>query len=78
MGIGVLSQGFAQQTAAVRAGVAKASGRRGGQTTQRRRKKKAAGAVAKTKRRKTGKKSRLVKGSAAAKAYMAKIRRKRK
>lgn len=79
MGIGVLPPSVAQQTMAVRAGIAKAAGRRGGKTTQRRRKKAAAARpAAKKKRAKRAGKARLVKGSAAAKAYMAKIRRKRK
>ncbi len=79
MGIGVLAPGMAQQTVAVRAGISKAAGRRGGKTTQRRRKKKAAAAGGAPKRKRSGGKvKRLVKGSAAAKAWMAKIRKKRK
>jgi hypothetical protein len=74
--------GNAQQTGATQLLFAKASGSRGGLTTQRRRRKAKA---AKPRTRKTakrakraGKKARLVKGSAAAKRYMASIRRKRK
>lgn len=73
--------GFAQQTAATQAMFQRA-GRKGGLTSARRRKRKTTAkkkAVRRVKR-KTPRKSarRLVKGSAAAKAYMAKIRRKRK
>ena len=75
----------AQQTGATQLLFAKASGARGGRTTQRRRRKaKAAKPRARKKTAKRAKRakrangSRLKKGSAAAKAYMAKIRRKRK
>lgn len=75
--------GFAQQTAATQQ-LFQRAGRIGGKTTQRRRKRKAAGAKKKravrAKARTRGKKkpARLVKGSAAAKKYMASIRRKRR
>lgn len=74
--------GFAQQTPATQAMFQRA-GRIGGQTTQRRRKrksakKKAVRASGRRRTRRAGKKARLVKGSAAAKRYMASIRRKRK
>lgn len=75
--------GFAQQTAATQE-LFRAAGMKGGRTTQRRRrkakkvsrKKRAARATKRTKRSK--KPARLVKGSAAAKRYMASIRRKRR
>lgn len=71
-------QGFAQQTAAVQR-----MGSRGGTGTRRRTrrsKKRSASAAPRKKKRRAaaGKKARLVKGSAAAKRYMAKIRAKRK
>ena len=74
--------GFAQQTAATQE-LFRRAGRLGGQATQRKRrrksaKKKAVRASGKRRTRRAGKKARLVKGSAAAKRYMAKIRRKRK
>lgn len=73
--------GFAQQTPATQRLFAQA-GRLGGRTTaaRRRRKKKTTTAkAAKRPRNRTKiRAKRLVKGSAAAKAYMAKIRRKRK
>ena len=72
--------GFAQQTAATQA-LFQRAGRKGGlrSASKRRRKTSKKKAVRKVARR-TPKKSkqRLVKGSRAAKAYMAKIRRKRK
>lgn len=74
--------GNAQQTGATQLLFAKATGARGGRTTQRRRRKakasKRRASPSKRKARKTGKKARLVKGSPAAKRYMASIRRKRK
>lgn len=72
--------GFAQQTAATQA-LFQRAGRKGGlRSARKRRKTKAKTKRAKTTRRRTtrGKKARLVKGSAAAKRYMASIRRKRK
>lgn len=73
--------GFAQQTPATQAMFQRA-GRVGGQRSaaKRRRKRKTAKAARPAARRRVGrkKKARLVKGSRAAKAYMAKIRRKRK
>jgi len=74
--------GNAQQTGATQLLFAKASGARGGRTTQRRRRKakaaKRRASPSTRKPRKAGKrKARLVKGSAAAKRYMASIRRKR-
>jgi hypothetical protein len=78
--------GFAQQTPATQLMFQRA-GRIGGQTTQRRRRKKNGSAKRRrsspstsrmrSRTRKRGR-ARLVKGSAAAKAYMAKIRRKRR
>lgn len=73
--------GFAQQTPAVQAMFQRA-GRKGGKRSaakRRRTKKKAAGATRKRRRASSPRKrARLVKGSAAAKRYMASIRRKRK
>jgi hypothetical protein len=74
--------GFAQQTAATQE-MFRRAGRLGGQATQRKRrrkasKKKAVRAVGKRRRAAKGKPARLVKGSAAAKKYMASIRRKRR
>jgi hypothetical protein len=70
--------GMAQQTDATRALFARA-GRAGGRSTQRKRRRKAKAAGATRKRRRSSKRpARLVKGSAAAKRYMAKIRRKRR
>lgn len=87
-----LIQGFNQQTPANRAIVASAYGRRSASSGRRKRRSKRSASTAsrgksKTRSRastRTARKSRssrparLVKGSAAAKAYMAKIRRKRK
>jgi hypothetical protein len=82
--------GFAQQTPATQRLFSQAAGRRGGQTTQRRRRRKAKAAAAMPRRRRrrsaaaaprrrrTRRPARLVKGSAAAKRYMASIRRKRR
>jgi len=73
--------GFAQQTAATQA-LFQRAGRVGGKrSAAKRRKTKRAKPRAATRKRKSpvrAKKARLVKGSKAAKAYMAKIRRKRK
>jgi hypothetical protein len=72
--------GFAQQTPATQALFSRA-GRRGGLTTQRRRRRRVKAASSPRRRRKSTKRrgrARLVKGSAAAKRYMAKIRRKRR
>jgi hypothetical protein len=72
--------GFAQQTAATQE-LFRRAGRLGGQRTQRKRRKSAKKKAVRAsgrKRRSGGKKARLVKGSAAAKRYMASIRRKRK
>lgn len=71
--------GFAQQTPATQA-LFQRAGRVGGQRSAAKRRKRKKTAAKKTTRRKTrGKKrARLVKGSAAAKRYMASIRRKRK
>lgn len=72
--------GFAQQTAATQALFQKA-GRVGGKRSAAKRRKKRATAkraAPKRKRAVRAKKARLVKGSAAAKRYMASIRRKRK
>jgi len=75
--------GMAQQTPATQQAFAQVAGRRGGQTTQRRRRRKAKASAAPRRRRKSSGRRRrgrahLVKGSAAAKRYMAKIRRKRR
>jgi hypothetical protein len=75
------SVAWGQQTLAARAMVAKASGRRGGLRSARRRKRKAAKSSAPRRKRRASSgrgRARLVKGSAAAKRYMAKIRRKRR
>jgi hypothetical protein len=73
--------GFAQQTAATQA-LFQRAGRTGGLRSARKRRRKStkSRAAVPRKRRAKGraKKARLVKGSRAAKAYMAKIRRKRK
>lgn len=71
--------GFAQQTPATQA-LFQRAGRVGGQRSAAKRRKRKKTAAKKTTRRRTrGKKrARLVKGSAAAKRYMASIRRKRK
>jgi len=71
--------GFAQQTAATQAMFQRA-GRKGGKRSATKRRKTRAAAAPKRKRatKKRAGKARLVKGSRAAKAYMAKIRRKRK
>jgi len=83
-------QGWSQQTPAIQSLLRSAVGgmRRASGSSKRRKKKKSAGAKrakrsaggSKKAKRATsrGKKARLVKGSAAAKAYMAKIRKKRK
>jgi len=69
--------GFAQQTAAAQNSARKAVP--GSRAAARVRRKKRAKVANKSRRRnRPAKKARLVKGSAAAKAYMAKIRRKRK
>lgn len=78
--------GHAQQTPATQQLFAKATGRKGGRATQRKRRAKAKAAprkrrasrAAAPRRAKRGKPARLVKGSAAAKRHMAKIRRKRR
>lgn len=82
MGI-VTIGGMGQMTPAMQQTIRKVSGgtaRASGPKRSRGRKKKRAAPRAKkrTTKRTSGKKKRLVKGSAAAKAYMAKIRRKRK
>lgn len=80
-------QGWSQQTPAVRALLAGAMGSRSSSTgTKRKRSRKKKSSATGTRKRsrsrkrtaKRAKPARLVKGSAAAKAYMAKIRRKRK
>jgi hypothetical protein len=69
---------WGQQTAAARAMASKRSGRVGGMRSARKRRK-ARVATRTTARKRTRRKAgRLVKGSAAAKRYMASIRRKRK
>lgn len=78
----IFPQGMNQATLATQVLAAQASGRRGGMASARKRKrngKKTVRARASSKRTRGGKKkARLVKGSAAAKRYMAKIRRKRR
>lgn len=73
---------FGQMTPASQWELAKLNGRRGGLRSARRRRRKAkAAAPRRRRRRKTAGRARggrLVKGSAAAKAYMARIRRKRR
>jgi hypothetical protein len=75
--------GFAQQTAATQA-LFQRAGRTGGRrsaATRRRRKRKTAARAAPVRRRKTarrGKPARLVKGSAAARRHMARIRKMRR
>jgi len=73
--------GFAQQTPATQA-LFQRSGRVGGQRSaakrRRKRAKTARPAARKTAKRRTARPARLVKGSAAAKRYMASIRRKRR
>lgn len=75
-------QAFGQQTPATQFMLAKLNGRRGGRKSARKRRKTKASAAPRRRtkvRRKVGKRrARLVKGSAAAKRYMAKIRRKRR
>lgn len=71
--------GNAQQTSATQLMFAKATGSKGGRTTQRRRRKAKKTATRSRKRKSPrARKARLVKGSAAAKRFMASIRRKRK
>lgn len=71
--------GNAQQTAATQQLFAKAVGAKGGRTTQRRRRKAKAKAAPRARKRKASRgRRKLVKGSAAAKRFMASIRRKRK
>lgn len=69
-----------QQTAVGQTILSRASGRVGGKRSaaKRRAKKAAAPRAARARKKTRGTKARLVKGSAAAKAYMAKIRRKRR
>lgn len=80
--VNVIPQGFNQATPAMLATVAQAMGRRGTGGTRRRRKATSTRRGAARTRRATAarkrKPARLVKGSRAAKAYMAKVRRKRR
>ena len=70
---------WGQQTPAAKAMASKRSGRVGGVRSARKRRAKAKAASAPKRRRATKRgKARLVKGSAAAKRYMASIRRKRR
>lgn len=72
--------GFAQQTAATQAMFQRA-GRKGGKRSAAKRKRAKVASGTRTKRRKSAKRkrtARLVKGSAAAKRYMASIRKRRK
>lgn len=69
---------WGQQTPASKAMAAKRSGRAGGRASARKRRAKVAKSSAPRKRRAKRGKARLVKGSAAAKRYMASIRRKRR
>jgi hypothetical protein len=68
---------WGQQTSAARAMASKRSGAKGGRRSAKRRKTKVARVKSRPRKSSKGR-ARLVKGSAAAKAYMAKIRRKRK
>jgi len=67
-----------QQTAVGQTILARSAGARGGRKSAAKRRKAKAAATRARPRKRAGKKARLVKGSPAAKAYMAKIRRKRK
>lgn len=69
--------GAAQQAPAVRQGLSKIRGN-GGRKRRRKGGKKKAASAPRKRRKSARKKGRLVKGSAAAKRYMAKIRAKRK
>lgn len=72
--------GFAQQTAATQA-LFQRAGRKGGKRSAAKRKRAKVASGTRTKRRKQAKRkrtARLVKGSAAAKRYMASIRKRRK
>ena len=72
---------WGQQTAAARALASKRSGRIGGRRSARKRRKARAKSAAPRRKRRASSgrgRARLVKGSAAAKRYMAKIRRKRR
>jgi hypothetical protein len=72
-------QALGQSTPATQWAFAKASGARGGRRSAAKRRRKTAKRAAPRKRRASSKRpARLVKGSAAAKRYMAKIRRKRR
>lgn len=74
------AQAWGQQTPAAQAMASKRSGRVGGMRSARKRraKAKATSSAPRRRRRAGGKPARLVKGSAAAKRYMASIRRKRR
>lgn len=72
-----LGSGISQQTPAVRALFAKATGARGGRKSARRRKAKASAAPRKKKRARV-RGNKFTKGSAAAKRHMAKLRKMRK
>jgi len=83
--ISVIPQGFSQATAAMQHVVAMSGGRRARVGGRRRRKASAKRSRASTRgpatrraKRRSGKRAHLVKGSRAAKLYMAKIRRKRR
>ena len=79
MGSPVNAQALGQSTAAMQWVFAKAAGRRGGKRSAAKRRRKArATATSRPRKRRASKARRLVKGSAAAKRYMASIRRKRK
>lgn len=69
---------WGQQTAAARAMASKRSGRIGGKRSAAKRRRKAKTTRTVARKRTRAKSARLVKGSRAAKAYMAKIRRKRR
>jgi hypothetical protein len=74
-----IQQGMNQQTAATQNIIRQAiGGRSANRSTRRRSRTKKKRAVRTARKAKSGKRARLVKGSRAAKAYMAKIRRKRK
>jgi len=77
-GIYQFGSGVRQQTPATRFMLAKLAGSRGGKRSAKRRKKKAKAAARRPRARKAKRPARLVKGSLAAKRYMASIRKKRK
>jgi hypothetical protein len=71
-------QAFGQQTIAAQWALSKRNGARGGRKSARKRRAKASASTPRKRRASSKRPARLVKGSAAAKRYMASIRRKRK